>query len=69
MENDKVNIIKIYEYFVSDEIIDMMVRSTNSYADVLKIARRNIKSSRIHRWKNTDIAEMKKILVWCCLWV
>lgn len=57
-EEGSVNIIKVMEYFVNNDILDYMVEKTNAYAHLLKRAQTK-RFSRISRWINVDQQEMK----------
>ncbi|XP_045449957.1 piggyBac transposable element-derived protein 4-like [Melitaea cinxia] len=58
-QDGSVAIEKIMEYFVSDEIFHCMVEKTNSYAELLKRVRTK-QFSRMSRWVDVSIEEMKK---------
>lgn len=48
--------------FLDDEIIDLMVQMTNSYASKTRILGRVSRNSRLSKWNDCDAAEMKKFL-------
>lgn len=53
--------------YVDDEIIDLMVCMTNSYAYKKRIVQPVTRNSRLSKWKDCDAAEMKKflgLLIW-----
>uniref|UniRef100_S4P9J6 PiggyBac transposable element-derived protein 4 n=2 Tax=Pararge aegeria TaxID=116150 RepID=S4P9J6_9NEOP len=53
--------------FLDNEIIDLMVRMTNSYAIKTQILKRVTRNSRLSKWNDCDAAEMKKflgLLIW-----
>ncbi|CAH2103079.1 unnamed protein product [Euphydryas editha] len=65
-QDGSVAIEKIMEYFVCDEIFHCMVEKTNSYAELLKRVRTK-QFSRMSRWVDVSIEEMKKFFYLLCL--
>ncbi|CAD7087759.1 unnamed protein product [Hermetia illucens] len=59
-EDRKVNIIKIFEYFLDDSLIEEMVTHTNNYAQTYQNVRSGL-HSRMKRWKPVDKGDLKKL--------
>ena len=57
-EDGRVGLIKIYAYFVPDDLIDEMVIHTNNYTQFLKELR-TTRFSRMRRWKDDTREELK----------
>lgn len=53
--------IDIFERFITDEIIDVLVQETNRYASQ-QLTKRHSGKSRIKSWTNTNKNEMRKFL-------
>ncbi|CAD7091569.1 unnamed protein product [Hermetia illucens] len=58
-EDRKVNIIKIFEYFLDDSLIEEMVTHTNNYAQTYQNVRSGL-HSRMKRWKPVDKRDLNK---------
>lgn len=59
-EDNTINRIDCYRHFITDEIIDLMVRETNRYAHQYLQNRETSRRSICHRWKPTANEEMIK---------
>jgi hypothetical protein len=59
-EDDTINPIDCYRHFITDEIIDLMVRETNLYAQQHLQSYEISRRSMFHRWKPTTNEEMLK---------
>ena len=51
--------IDFWEALLSDDILNKIVMETNKYVDYVKANRQIYLNSRIHRWKPTNISELK----------
>lgn len=58
-ESGDISVMKIYEYLVSNDLIELMVNKTNNYANMLKNSRSG-RYSRMKRWTDVDSTELKK---------
>lgn len=54
--------IDIFNLFLTDDIIQLLIEQTNKYALGLQHKKRLEHSARISRWHNTDREEMKTFL-------
>jgi len=54
--------IDCYRHFITDEIIDLMLRETNRYAEQYLQTHDISKRSKSHQWKPTNDVEMLKFL-------
>jgi hypothetical protein len=59
-EDDMVNPIDCYRHFITDEIIDLMVRETNRYAEQYLQTHEISRRSKFRQWKPTADEEMLK---------
>jgi hypothetical protein len=59
-EDNMVNPIDCYRHFITDEIIDLMVRETNRYAEQYLQAHEIRRRSKYREWKPTTHEEMLK---------
>ncbi len=59
-EDNMVNPIDCYRHFITDEIIDLMVRETNRYAEQYLQAHEISTRSKYREWKPTTHEEMLK---------
>ena len=63
--------IDCYRHFITDEIIDLMVRETNRYAEQYLETHEISRRSKVHQWKPTTDVEMLNIsgiiikMEWC----
>jgi len=60
--NSAMEPVAIYEQFVTDEIIRLMVTETNRYAQKFINEQALKRNSRVHEWKETNPVEMKQFL-------
>jgi hypothetical protein len=60
--NNTINPIDCYRYFITDEIIGLMVRETNRYAEQHMETQKLTKRSKTLQWKPTTNEEMFKFL-------
>ena len=60
LEDNVVNPIDCYRHFITDEIIDLMVRETNRYAEQYLQAHEVSSRSKYREWKPTTDEEMLK---------
>ena len=59
-EDNTINPIDCYRHFITDEIIDLMVRETNRYAQQYLQNHETSRRSICHQWKPTTNEEMLK---------
>ncbi len=59
-EGNIINPIDCYRHFITDEIIDLMVRETNRYAEQYLQAHEISRRSKYREWKATTHEEMLK---------
>ncbi|CAF1508640.1 unnamed protein product [Adineta ricciae] len=59
-KDDTINPIDCYRHFITDEIIDLMVRETNRYAEQYLQSHEISRRSMFHQWKPTTNEEMLK---------
>ena len=59
-EDNTINPIDCYRHFITDEIIDLMVRETNRYAQQYLQTHEISRRSKFHQWKPTTNEEMLK---------
>jgi hypothetical protein len=59
-EDNVVNPIDCYRHFITDEIIDLMVRETNRYAEQYLQAHQVSRRSKYREWKPATDEEMLK---------
>ena len=59
-EDNIINPIDCYRHFITDEIIDLMVRETNRYAEQYLQAHEISRRSKYREWKTTTHEEMLK---------
>ena len=52
-EDNMMNPVDCYRYFITDEIIDLMVRETNRFAEQYLRAHTISRRSKYHEWKPT----------------
>ena len=57
-EDDAVNPVDCYRHFVTDEIIDLIVRETNRYAEQYLQTHEVSRRSKFHQWKPITNEEM-----------
>ena len=57
-----INPIDIYNLFLTDDIVSMIVTETNRYAHQVINASQLTRRSRLHTWRDTDNAEMRKYI-------
>jgi hypothetical protein len=62
LEDSTINPIDCYRHFITDEIIDLMVRETNRYAEQHIETQKLTKRSKTLHWKPTTNEEMLKFL-------
>ena len=60
LEDNTINPIDCYRHFITDEIIDLMVRETNRYAQQYMESHAISRRSMFQRWKPTTDTEMFK---------
>ena len=61
-EDNTINPIDCYRHFITDEIIDLMVRETNRYAEQYLQTHEISRRSKFRQWKSTNNQEMWKFL-------
>jgi len=59
-EDNTINPIDCYRHFITDEIIDLMVRETNRYAEQYSQTHEISRRSKFRQWKSTNNQEMWK---------
>lgn len=59
-EDKTINPIDCYRHFITDEIIDLMIRETNRYAQQYLQSHAISRRSMFQQWKPTTVAEMFK---------
>ena len=59
-EDNTINPIDCYRHFITDEIIDLMVRETNRYAEQYLQTHEISRRSKFRQWKSTNNQEMWK---------
>ncbi|CAH1955745.1 unnamed protein product [Acanthoscelides obtectus] len=60
--------VDIFLSFINNEVLELMVQETNRYAQQFLNNRQLRRSSRLRRWKNTDISEMKRFALLLKCW-
>jgi hypothetical protein len=61
-EDGTINPIDCYRHFITDEVISLMVRETNRYAEQYLLKHKPSKRSKNLQWKSTTNEEMLKFL-------
>ena len=61
-KDNTILLIDCYRHFITDEIIDLMVRETNRYAEQYLQTHDISRRSKSHQWKPTNDVEMLKFL-------
>ena len=61
-EDNTIDPIDCYRHFITDEIIDLMVRETNRYAEQYFQTHKITSRSKFRQWKPTTDQEMLKFL-------
>ena len=59
-EDNTINPIDCYRHFITDEIIDLMVRKTNRYAQQYLRSHAISRRSMFQQWKPTTAADAKR---------
>lgn len=59
-EDNTINPIDCYQHFIMNEIIDLMIRETNRYAQQYLENHETSRRSIFHQWKPTTNEEMLK---------